>query len=215
MGKGFKINLSPRRYPGDGFYYAICDCCGFKFRANELRLMEDKYNLQNGLLLCKKDYDQTNPQQYLKAVRERGMRQPSIVRAEPSLANAPYTYISSPSEIETGNGGVYPTPGLLPGAPRFAQISDITSNSIAFKWLGPVDSGTNMIQGYQINRSIGSGSFSTLTANTMSPGEFYIDTGLTLGVKYNYTIQAINTYGVGPVSSIISAITDNETGYIP
>lgn len=43
-----------------GGYYAICDECGFRFRANEMRLRWD------GAFVCREDFEVKHPQLDLK-----------------------------------------------------------------------------------------------------------------------------------------------------
>ena len=69
-------------HPGDGWYYAICDVCGFKFRRKELILITDKYNQLYNLLVCKQDYTEAHPQNYLKYAKERPMRKLKNTRPE-------------------------------------------------------------------------------------------------------------------------------------
>lgn len=46
-----------------GSWNAICDVCGFKFKATEMQKRWD------GLMVCSKDFEHDHPQKYLK-VRE-------------------------------------------------------------------------------------------------------------------------------------------------
>jgi len=81
MYKKFK-NLSIRRYPGDGYYYVLCDICGRKLRAKDAIYMSDKYNLHSKLLVCPEDADETNPQAYLKAFKDDQIDNPRLIRSE-------------------------------------------------------------------------------------------------------------------------------------
>ena len=69
-------------YPGEQMYYVICDVCGGKYRAKDCVLVQDKFNLQHQMLVCKKDVDLTNPQQYIRAIRERQIDDPRFIRSE-------------------------------------------------------------------------------------------------------------------------------------
>lgn len=42
---------------------AICDVCGFKYRASELKLRWD------GLRVCAEDFERRHPQEFVRAVR--------------------------------------------------------------------------------------------------------------------------------------------------
>lgn len=64
-----------RNYYKSGSWNAICDICGFKHKADELRKRWD------GLMVCSKDYELDHPQKYLR-VHETGEAVP-WVREEP------------------------------------------------------------------------------------------------------------------------------------
>jgi len=58
--------MAEHRYiPGDP--WGICDICGFKYRHSELR--KDGY--YTGLLVCRADYTDKHPQDYVRAIRDR------------------------------------------------------------------------------------------------------------------------------------------------
>lgn len=83
MAHNYHTKLPHRHgYPGNGYYYVICDVCGIKIRAKDAVLIQDKYNLLNNMLVCKADNDQTNPQQYIRAVTERQIDSPKMIRGE-------------------------------------------------------------------------------------------------------------------------------------
>lgn len=89
-------DVSMYAYPGNGYYYVICDVCGKKTRFKDTVLIRDKYNYQNGLLVCKKDADKTNPQSYLRAKKERP--NPKSTRGE-----GPDVFISTPNTLGGSN----------------------------------------------------------------------------------------------------------------
>ena len=45
-----------------GHYNAVCDSCGFVFPASELRKRPE-----DGMMVCKKDWEPVHPQKYIKA----------------------------------------------------------------------------------------------------------------------------------------------------
>lgn len=49
--------------PGD--HYSLCDLCGFRFMASELRENSD------GLMVCRDDYEPEHPQEKIRVKRER------------------------------------------------------------------------------------------------------------------------------------------------
>lgn len=61
----------PASYFKNGSWNIICDVCGFKHKAEEIRKRWD------GLLVCKEDFEQDHPQKYLR-VRETGQAVPYI-----------------------------------------------------------------------------------------------------------------------------------------
>ena len=78
-----RVNLPHKHgYPGDGYYYVLCDVCGVKMRAKDAIFINDKYNLFNQLLVCPADADETNPQSYIKSVRERQIDDPNLIRSQ-------------------------------------------------------------------------------------------------------------------------------------
>jgi hypothetical protein len=65
----------PGTYFKKGSYNAICDVCGGKFKMLDLQKRWD------GLVVCKKDFENDHPQKYIR-VRESGLAVP-IVRDRP------------------------------------------------------------------------------------------------------------------------------------
>lgn len=53
--------MSSRNYYKPGDWNAICDRCGFKFKASELKLE------WTGLRVCEKDFELRHPQDFLRA----------------------------------------------------------------------------------------------------------------------------------------------------
>jgi len=56
--------MSGRDYYKSGENNVICDQCGFKYKANELRKQWD------GLWVCKKCFDKRNPQDFVRGVKD-------------------------------------------------------------------------------------------------------------------------------------------------
>lgn len=65
----------PGTYFKKGSYNAICDVCGGKYKMLDLQKRWD------GLIVCKKDFEQDHPQKYIR-VRESGLAVP-VVRDRP------------------------------------------------------------------------------------------------------------------------------------
>lgn len=87
----------PKDYLKLGDHNAICDSCGFKFKASELRRRWDGY------MVCSTDFEQRHPQDLIRAVPER----PAVAWSRPE----PPDEFIEPSAIQYGDGGAI----LLPG----------------------------------------------------------------------------------------------------
>lgn len=193
-----------RRYPGDGYHYVICDVCGFKLRAKDCVLVSDKYNYLNNMLVCKKDYEESNPQDRIKAVRERQISNPKMIRVE--SANR-YGFASEPDEIETADASD-PT-GRVASAARELTVIGASDSFVELQWQGPLDSGSSPATGYKIEReSPVGGGFSTLVT-TSSPAQYYKDTTVSSGTQYNYRVSIVNDAGIGATSNEASITTNS------
>lgn len=190
--------LSKFKYPGDNYFYTLCDVCGRKLRAKDAIKVRDKYSTQNGLVVCKYDLDKTNPIAYNKTIsKERGIRSPDLIRSEPADN---FVFISSVAEIEAGDSSD-PT-GRSPSAPRHLTTGEVTVSSIELYWQGPDDPGSSPISGYKVEREtpVGGG-FSTVITNTNASATYYKDTGLSSGVVYNYRVSTVTNAGTSSASN--------------
>ena len=59
--------------PGD--WFAICDSCGFKFYASQLKKRFD------GFMVCSKDWESQHPQEFVRSIPER----PALPWARPDI----------------------------------------------------------------------------------------------------------------------------------
>ena len=185
------------KYPGEGYYYILCDVCGKKMRARDAIFVTDKDNLQNRLLVCRQDADEANPQQRLRSRRDRDIRTPHLIRSE---GTDTFGYIHTASEIETGS--LSDPTGTSPDAPENLVAKTLSSTQIELTWDFRGYPGTSPVSGYKIEReSPVSGGFTTLVANTGYPSTYYVDTGLTTGTQYNYRVSAINATGTSSASN--------------
>ena len=191
------MNLPHRHgYPGNGYYYVLCDVCGRKIRAKDAVLITDKYNLLNNMLVCKADADETNPQQYVKAVRERQIDNPRYIRSEGTDRSV---FASEPDEIENADSSD-PT-GRTASAPKYLVIIGASSSQIELQWLGPDDAGSSAPTGYKIERESPTGDgFSTLVT-TSTPAQYYKDTTVSTSTQYNYRVSVVNIAGAGDTSN--------------
>lgn len=221
------MRFSSLKYPGDGYYYILCDVCGGKVRLKDAIQVKDKYNFLNGLLVCKEDYEKTNPQAYLRARKER--RNPVISRGEGLSVSAEledmdnyamYFYVdydnsqSFMAELysETGNGNFEIDTGTAsvppyyePQPPQFMQVVDISSSSVSFLW-GGFETAFFSIDGFMIERSTG-GSWSTISANTHSEAPYYTDSTVLPSTTYLYRVGGINVAGVGAPGPVLTITT--------
>lgn len=205
---GYKVNLPHKNgYPGEGYYYTLCDVCDKKIRAKDAILIKDKYNPLNNMTVCKEDADETNPLSIPKKPRrEQGIRNPAKIR-EPGTPK--YVFIDTPEEIETGVSS-NPT-GRIPSVPRFLFIIEATTSSIELMWEGPEDPGTPLATGYKIEReSPVGGGFSTIKANTGTVAQYYKDTTTSAGTQYNYRVSVINEAGTSSPSNEAAASTPSS-----
>lgn len=198
--------IKTNRYPGNDYFYIYCDVCGSKIRARDAVLITDKYNTLNRMAVCKHDADKTNPQQFVRAVQEKQIRKPYMVRSEPADT---FGYINIASEIETGD--VSNPAGRTPSGPTELSFLEVTSTTITLRWLPPDDPGSSAIGGYKVEReSPVGGGFSTIVADTSSIAGYYQDTGLSASTEYNYRVSAINDSGTGSASDALSTTTSSS-----
>lgn len=186
MAHGYNTKLpNLNRYPGDGYYYIICDVCGIKIRRKDAVYITDRYNTQNKLLVCKKDADVAQPQ--LRPYKARERKSPKITRSEPS-----------------DNYSINPNSSIAPSAPvQVRAFLDPLNNYVDLTWLGPDDPGTDQITGYVITRATPQLSTQVIiNANTGNSATFYQDLSSDYTIKYTYTVAAINAYGTGPYSAV-------------
>lgn len=173
------------KHPGSGFVYVICDVCGGKFRRKDTQLVRDKYNFQNGLVVCKKDLDRINEQVLPNKIKE--------------------SVISAPETLQTEKADQFAAQLIddrLPGAPRlpFTQVNPI-NDTIDLFWQGPEDNGSSPISGYKIQQTTPQGApFITLESSTGTNATYYQDLVSNVNLIYAYRVAAINSFGTGAYS---------------
>jgi hypothetical protein len=170
-----------------GDHVVICDVCGKKFRKSQTRIINDKYNTLNKMVVCFKDYEQTNPQAIPHVLKERILYDIKKVRP-------PGT------DIYVSDG----TSDRLPSAPRnLTATLNILTNQIDLTWQGPDDTGSDRIIGYFVTRAEPQYSFQfTVTENTGSDTPFYTDVSGDIDASYTYAVAAITSLGMGPFSNL-------------
>ena len=93
------------------------------------------------------------------------------------------------------------------GVPTSLTVSVISSTQINLKWIAPVNNGGAPIDGYKIERKIGTGSYAVLVEDTNNTSVTYNNTGLTASTKYTYRVFARNSVGISSESNEAVATT--------
>lgn len=175
--------------PESGDMYLICDSCGAKVRQKDTILVNDKYSLQNGLVICRTHLNET----------EYGMRP---INTSETITSAPKYVRSESSDVFISN----PNDDTVPTAPRNVRPQASTIGSyVDIYWEGPESIGSSAIASYTIYRSEPQMGTATSIV-TASPITYYRDTDANISAEYSYTVAATNGYGTGPQS---------EPGYYP
>lgn len=174
-------------YPGEGYYYVICDVCGKKIRRKDSVRIDDKWNTQNGLVVCKDDADRRNEQNKPIAIAEKQIPDPINIRPPQKDVNL-----------------INPNSDAAPSAPQnlIATAAGISTEVIQLSWQGPISCGSDEIIGYAIYQQNPVYSGLVLLATTSSPDTYFIDSVSDPTQQYGYTVAAINSYGQGPQSAL-------------
>lgn len=180
------VRFPPGSHPGPQGVYVICDVCGRKVRRSETQLIRDKWNFQNGLVVCKDDVDNVNLQVLPYKHKEKIVTAPKTLRSEPTDS-----YRTPDTDDRT------------PSAPQKLEARGATlGDDIELFWRGPLNPGTSQITGYLIERqSPQGGIWSVVSSNTQSGNTYYLDTAATTSGNYVYRIAAINGAGTGAYSN--------------
>ncbi len=189
-------------HPGAGYVYVICDVCGRKVRRKDTQKVNDRWNLQNGLVVCKWDIDKVNEQNKPIKVKEKLITNPKDLRSEPT------DRFESPDVDDRA-----------PSAPQKLEAkASILGDDVELFWRGPEDVGTSRITGYQIDRSAPQfGTYETLTSNTGTNSTYYLDTSADPSQTYTYIVYAINGAGTSLASNEApypTQIVSSATNYL-
>ena len=113
-------------------------------------------------------------------------------------------------------------PDGIPAAPTGLAAGSQTHNSITLSWDDPGDS---TIRSYQVLRRPRDGSlygdnqgtpgFVVVADNTGSAGAIYTDTSVMPNTRYVYRINARNSVGLSPVSTVVNAETPRDPQGVP
>lgn len=194
--------LKYNSHPGSGYMKVVCDVCGGEFLRKDVALVKDKYNFQNGLVVCFADLDSINEQVLPNRHTEAPVPSPELIRPVHDL------------EYATNDND-----DRVPSAPRNGIAYPSTIDSTIFiSWDGPFDTGSSDITGYLITRADPQASYqATIEANTGSSATFYEDTTGLVATDYTYTVAAINSYGTGAASPLIyypTVLVDTSVNYL-
>lgn len=104
----------------------------------------------------------------------------------------------------------------VPDPPTSLTATAVSPTQINLFWNAPSNDGDSAITGYKIEYRIGSGSYTTLVANTFNTNTSYSHTGLSTGQSYTYRVSAINSVGTSAASTEASATPiSSSTGTNP
>lgn len=170
--------------PGAEGMYLICDSCGRKVHQRDTILVNDKFSLQNGLVICKIHLND----------REYGLR--PVDTSETITGNPKYVRSESSDTFITN-----PNDDTVPTAPRNVRpVASPIGSYIDIYWEGPEAIGSSAIEGYSIYRYFPQlGGPELLTSN--SPATYYRDEDADITLEYTYTVAATNGFGTGPQSA--------------
>ena len=97
------------------------------------------------------------------------------------------------------------------------QVTGVTAvagdSQVSVSWAAPQANGST-ITDYVIQRQENGGAFVTL-GDGVGTGTTYLDTGLTNGTQYGYTVAAVNGIGTGTASTVANATPNSVGGAAP
>jgi surface protein len=122
-----------------------------------------------------------------------------------------YFKVAAINAVGTGanSSEVKSTPFGIPSAPQILVASP-GDRRVMLAWASPLSNGGSPIIGYRIYRGTTSHAKTLLAA--VGNTTFYVDTNVTNGITYYYTIAALNSAGEGSQLIEISATPINTTG---
>ena len=124
------------------------------------------------------------------------------------LTNGTTYYYKVSAENDVGEGSLSAeasaTPATAPSSPLSLTAMQHKAKGVVLTWAAPTSSGGFAIMGYRIYRSTASGSevFFVAVGSVLT----YRDTSTTKGVRYYYTVTAVNAIGESPPSLEANAV---------
>ncbi len=176
------------RHPGSGHRKIHCDICGKKTEVRFTVRITDRYNTLYNMIVCKEDYEKTNPGAYpYPRVKERGLADKSYVRREGDPVYFPVEHDD-----------------LLPTAPRNLRVGlNPEGTAILLQWDGPEMIGSGRVVGYKVSQGFPQfGGHIILVENTNSQLTQYLDEVTGLSTEVEYKVAVITTAGTGPYSEL-------------
>jgi|GEM_PF-3556131 len=85
--------------------------------------------------------------------------------------------------------------GSNPGAPTGLSAVPVSPTRVDLFWSAPTNNGGHPVTGYKVEYRVGSGSYTTLIANTGTSSTTYSHMGLTTNQVYVYRVYAITSFG--------------------
>jgi N-acetylneuraminic acid mutarotase len=112
------------------------------------------------------------------------------------------------TESNVYNSETWIYPAYAPSAPLFLQCN-YSDSTIQLTWQSPASNGGSPITSYIVYRGVSSGDLNILSQLTNV--QEYVDSNVTTGVTYYYTVRAMNAIGEGLASEEINVMVPTTT----
>jgi len=122
-----------------------------------------------------------------------------------SAINLDGTSEPSSQAVATTSASSEPPEDIPPNPISGLTAVDLSPTDVLVSWNAPTANNGPFVTSYKIERKVGSGSFTTLVADTGSTAKTYTNSGLTTGTTYTYKVYAINSIGISNSTSEASA----------
>lgn len=125
----------------------------------------------------------------------------------PTAGTGYYAEVSTsadPTPVATATYTI--TAGTPPGAPAITSATTTGFGTADIAWTAPSNTGSSPITDYIVN-AYPHGATTPVPTDTGSTGTSYQLTGLTDGVQYTFTVQAVNASGAGAESTASGPVT--------